>query len=388
MRGLLASKHQWRPAQVARRGVFQFFWHPKPVSDAPPPPSQSTHHKLWGAKTGIGRCVALGALSNLTFYTMSSTHSIATFPTTTYSLNPPPHRAVDDLIEKLEAAHHCTQQLRAEASAQQRGPRSGSGSGSFVVVPAYVPVGLDAPVAHAAGTGTKEHGRHQRQEAPRFGEESMEESHSSTRASELQHRLEQQHLEELIRQHCDFRLRRLPSTLPGAGLGLFLTTGKVKEGAVLTLYPGLIYRIPYDLEREMPVEEVSFTPCPPDFLLKNDYLLRFHHEPTGQHLLLDGCPRGVSALNFIKTSQRRASFGANMDWLESTSTACGLRPTHGGHEHPGSDFLTATAAGGGKFMLLPAGAEAASPAKYFTSSLGMGHISKWIGWVTCRVFCT
>lgn len=320
------------------------------------------------------------ALSNLSFVTISSTQFYSTFATTKYSLNPPPHRAVDDLIEKLEAAHHCTQQLREEALGQQHG--SSTSSGSFVIVPAYVPVGLEAPVPHAAADGTKvEQGQHQRQEAPRFGEEPEEESHTSTRASASQHRLEQQHLEELIRQHCDFRLRRLPSTLPGAGLGLFLTSGKVKEGAVLTLYPGLIYRIPYDLEREMPVDEVSFTPCPPDFLLKNDYLLRFHHEPSGQHLLLDGCPRGVSALNFIKTSQRRASFGANMDWLESTSQACGLRPTHGKHEHPGSDFMTATT-GGGKFALLPAGAEAADPAKYLTSSLGMGHISEWGGGVS------
>ena len=321
--------------------------------------------------------------------TLLSTDSIQPLLPHNHSLNPPPHRAIEDLVGKLEAAHHCTQQLRGSDSGQRRGPRS---SGSFVVVPAYVPVGLDAPLPHAAGNGAKGHGQQQHLAAPRFGEEpaedlTAEEGHMSTRASDSHHhyRLQQQHLEALIEQHCAFRLRRLPSTLPGAGLGLFLTSGKVKEGAVLTLYPGLIYRIPYDLERAMQVDEVSLTPCPPGFLLKNDYLLRFHHEPTGHHLLLDGCPRGVSALNFIKTSQRRACLGANMDWLESTSKACGLRPTHGGHDHPGSDYLTATAAGGEKFVLLPAGVEAADPAKYFTSSLGMGHMSRSTS--VCVGFC-
>lgn len=45
-------------------------------------------------------------------------------------------------------------------------------------------------------------------------------------------------LHELIDDHWKFRLERRPSTLPDAGLGLFLTQGQVQQGEVITLYPG------------------------------------------------------------------------------------------------------------------------------------------------------
>ena len=103
--------------------------------------------------------------------------------------------------------------------------------------------------------------------------------------------------------HRGFRLHRRPSNLRDGGHGLFLVSGHVAKGEVLTCYPGLIYQIPYDLEKCMFVDEVTFTLHPPEFLIKNDYLLRLYHDPTHQHLLLDGCPRGASALNYIKANQ-------------------------------------------------------------------------------------
>lgn len=100
-----------------------------------------------------------------------------------------------------------------------------------------------------------------------------------------------------------FRLQRRPSSLKDSGYGLYLISGQVKKGDVLTCYPGLIYQIPYDLEKCMFLDELTLTLHPPDFVIKNDYLLRLYHEPTHQHLLLDGCPRGASALNYIKANQ-------------------------------------------------------------------------------------
>jgi hypothetical protein len=197
----------------------------------------------------------------------------------TRSVNPPPLRATDDLVSKLERAHHCTQQLRASASSHAGTKREGeAGNGGFVLVPAYVPVGLDAPIAAATGAaagggggggggnGKRIH-QHAHAHPPQFGEESEGEeatSHPSGAHAHAPHEPGlQEHINELIHQNFKFRLHRLPSTVPGAGLGLFLTSGKVEEGAVLTCYPGLIYRIPYDLESEMGMDEVSFTPCPP-----------------------------------------------------------------------------------------------------------------------------
>ncbi len=171
----------------------------------------------------------------------------------------------------------------------------------------------------------------------------LEKAHYCTThlAHHYPHRLRHQHhaaLEELVDEHWKFKLERRPSTLPNAGLGLFLTRGQVQAGDVLTLYPGLWYRIPYDLEACMPMDEVSFTPSPPTFLLKNDYLLRFHHPPTGQHLLLDGCPRGVSALNFITANQRRGHPWANMvrvhAWMRDSFSPL-HPPTHLPIQHVG-----------------------------------------------------
>ncbi|KAM3570843.1 hypothetical protein VYU27_007088 [Nannochloropsis oceanica] len=188
-------------------------------------------------------------------------------------------------------------------------------------------------------------------------------------------------LEELVDEHWKFRLKRSPSSLPQAGLGLFLTRGTIKAGDVITCYPGLMYRIPYDLEICMPMDEVSFTPCPPSFLLKNDYLLRFHHADTNQHLLLDGCPRGISALNFISANQQRGRPWANMEWLESNSHACGRKGLLDSHLHPsegmgegGGGMAEEQCVGeGGEYVRVPT---VYDTSKYFAAKLGLGNMSK------------
>lgn len=47
---------------------------------------------------------------------------------------------------------------------------------------------------------------------------------------------------------CKFQLGVRESTIPNAGRGVFLQQGHVGEGDIITLYPGTIYRLPYDLE--------------------------------------------------------------------------------------------------------------------------------------------
>jgi hypothetical protein len=65
-----------------------------------------------------------------------------------------------------------------------------------------------------------------------------------------------------------------PSTIPGAGRGLFLAPGSgvQPKGTILTLYPGLTYQLPIDVEPLQHVDEAMAGP--PDFMLGNAYLLR------------------------------------------------------------------------------------------------------------------
>ncbi|TFJ81971.1 hypothetical protein NSK_006639 [Nannochloropsis salina CCMP1776] len=194
-------------------------------------------------------------------------------------------------------------------------------------------------------------------------------------------------LEDLLDEHWTFRLERQPSTLPGAGMGLFLVQGRVHAGEVITCHPGLVYRIPYDLEACMPMDEVSFSPCPPPFLVKNDYLLRFYHPVTNQHLLLDGCPQGISALNFIAANQRRGHPWANMEWLESSPFGSRRRGPERGEGlleggwgegrkdrgMPGGPMQGTSCLGeGGEEVLLPREMDSS---KYFTAKLGLGHLA-------------
>jgi len=191
-------------------------------------------------------------------------------------VRPAPLQATEDLLCKLEKAHQCTQQLRGKASLAPKSQSAGDGKG-FVLVPAYVPVGLDAPVpaaatAAAAATGGKKahHYPHHfgQDEAAAAAAAGEGVHHSAATAAAHAHAQApdpglQQHLEDLITQHFQFRLCRLPSTVRGAGMGLFLSSGKVQEGAVLTLYPGLIYRVPFDVDAASGYDPISMTPCPP-----------------------------------------------------------------------------------------------------------------------------
>lgn len=65
-----------------------------------------------------------------------------------------------------------------------------------------------------------------------------------------------------------------PSTIPGAGRGVFLAPGSglLPEGSILTLYPGLSYLLPTDLEPLQHADEAMAGP--PDFMVGNHYLLR------------------------------------------------------------------------------------------------------------------
>lgn len=94
----------------------------------------------------------------------------------------------------------------------------------------------------------------------------------------------QQQLFQFLEQHASAassaakgkgpHLRVGPSTIPGAGRGLFLLRSNTptKKGDILTLYPGLTYLLPLDLEPLTHVDEALAGP--PDFLLGNAYILR------------------------------------------------------------------------------------------------------------------
>lgn len=76
----------------------------------------------------------------------------------------------------------------------------------------------------------------------------------------------------------------------------------------------------------MVLDDATLTLRPPEFLIKNEYLLRFHDTTSNKHILIDGCPRGHSALNYIKAMQKRTKRMGNIEWLEAASTrSCLLR---------------------------------------------------------------
>lgn len=108
------------------------------------------------------------------------------------------------------------------------------------------------------------------------------------------------------------------SSVPGAGRGLFLAPGcSVPAGAVLTLYPGLVYD-QEQLFREMaaasPGDDDAFAPAPPAFSMDNHYLLHLR-ACLGRHLLVDGRPTGPSAARFAAAA-RGVGVAVNAAWLE------------------------------------------------------------------------
>ncbi|KAL4448044.1 hypothetical protein ABPG75_005263 [Micractinium tetrahymenae] len=108
-----------------------------------------------------------------------------------------------------------------------------------------------------------------------------------------------------------------PSTIPGAGRGLFLAPGSsVPAGEVLTLYPGLVYDQEL-LFREMaaasPGDEDAFAPAPPAFTIDNHYLLHLR-ACLGRCLMVDGRPGGLSAVRFAAAA-RDGGAAVNAAWL-------------------------------------------------------------------------
>lgn len=304
--------------QPSRRTIFQYFWRPKPVS--PPPPSTGNKDHGPSSSTSPPPHAHQDLYDKQTLWGAK---------TGVGSKMPFPPRATESLLDKLEKAHLCTEHLLHTANHHRHYTSSNRSNNKA----SHTPLSSTSPL-----------------------------------------------LDELVDEHWKYRLERRPSTLPQAGLGLFLTRGMIKAGDVITCYPGLVYRIPYDLETCMPMDEVSFTPCPPSFLLKNDYLLRFHHAETDQHLLLDGCPRGISALNFISANQRRGRPWANMEWLESNSHACGRRGLPHAHVHSsegrregGLVEKEVCVGEGGEYVMVPT---VFDTSKYFTAKLGLGNMSE------------
>lgn len=90
----------------------------------------------------------------------------------------------------------------------------------------------------------------------------------------------------------------------------------------------------------------------------------------------------LSPRKTICNKQRRAKLGSNLDWLESTATACELRhPALGEHGQEECRHLTRDG-GKGLALLMPSGPET-EPLKYFKAAMGLGHLSTygcdWMG---------
>ena len=121
-----------------------------------------------------------------------------------------------------------------------------------------------------------------------------------------------------------FRLAVLPSTIPGAGHGLFLTAGSIPAGGVATLYPGLVY----DQETFLSLCTVPAEDCqaisPPSFTVSNNSLLSLRC--GAQLLLVDGRPRGFSARRFLGSAAEAAEGGGpavNSCWVEGAWASSG-----------------------------------------------------------------
>lgn len=327
---------QWKSSQ---RTIFQYLWPPKSGPSLSHPAGKTDS----GSKNDVGGDNGQDISKSQNFYSHKDLYNKDTLwgaKTGVGSRMPFPPQAEDSLLERLEKAHMCTERLLQRKSQLLH-------TKSTVTFPSSSP--REAP-------------------SKRLGSCPV--------------------LEDLLDEHWTFRLERQPSTLPGAGMGLFLVQGRVHAGEVITCHPGLVYRIPYDLEACMPMDEVSFSPCPPPFLVKNDYLLRFYHPVTNQHLLLDGCPQGISALNFIAANQRRGHPWANMEWLESSPFGSRRRGPERGEGlleggwgegrkdrgRPGGPMQGTSCLGeGGEEVLLPREMDSS---KYFTAKLGLGHLGK------------
>lgn len=127
-----------------------------------------------------------------------------------------------------------------------------------------------------------------------------------------------------------FQLAALPSTIPGAGRGLFLTAGSIPAGNVATLYPGLYYDQETFMQLCIVPPEDAQAITPPPFTLSNTSLLALLC--GRQHLLVDGHPRGLSAGRFLGAAAEAAERGlaVNTSWVQDGNDGHGLLATDAG----------------------------------------------------------
>lgn len=83
--------------------------------------------------------------------------------------------------------------------------------------------------------------------------------------------------------------------------GVFLTDGYINKGDFITCFPGTIYRLPHDLEYTF-VEDSGIIHLP-EWLINNPNLLRLYDPIKGCNLMVDGHPKGESAINFLYSLQ-------------------------------------------------------------------------------------
>jgi len=95
-----------------------------------------------------------------------------------------------------------------------------------------------------------------------------------------------------------FQISRKPSSIPGAGTGVFVTAGKVSKGQVVAIYPGSVYR---------PMDFIFFQSIGNSFIFRCKD--RFH---------IDGKDNGISK-SIYKSCALREKLGTyemcDMTWL-------------------------------------------------------------------------
>jgi hypothetical protein len=110
-----------------------------------------------------------------------------------------------------------------------------------------------------------------------------------------------------------FHLDVQPSSIPGAGRGVFLTAGSCAVGSVLTLYPGLMLDMAAFLDQlAATAQDDAYAPTPPPFALHNHYLLQLNR--GGGSVLIDGRPKGLSAQRFMRAAAGGRA-AVNASWL-------------------------------------------------------------------------
>ena len=82
------------------------------------------------------------------------------------------------------------------------------------------------------------------------------------------------HNQNIMSHICGFELKLAPSTISGAGRGVFVKSGKIQKGQIACLYPGLVYQ---------PWDKILLAS------IKNAYIFR-----CSDGVMLDGKPKGLS----------------------------------------------------------------------------------------------